>query len=44
MHNKIAKTSVISCKIILKKFKKKLEKIGFIPYNKQCCDIDSVEA
>ena len=26
------------------KMRKKLEKSGVMPYNKQCCDIDSVEA
>ncbi len=31
-------------KFCLKKLTKKLEKKSFIPYNKQCCDIDSVEA
>ena len=34
----------LSEKFCMKKFAKSLEKLRAIQYNKQCCDIDSVEA
>ena len=44
MHKKLDKISLILFKILFDIFDKMLANSGFILYNINCCDIDSVEA